>query len=55
MSAACVAPEVAGREGRELDHTYRCTGKFIKNFRALRAQANFESNLEKYVAGPTRG
>ena len=29
------------------------TGKFLGNFCALRAQANFESNFEKYVSGPT--
>ena len=26
-----------------------------QNFRALREQANFESDLKKYVAGPTSG
>ena len=38
----------SGRFVADLDDT----GKFLKNFCALCAQANFESDLEKYVAGP---
>ena len=41
----------SGRFVADLDDT----GKFLKNFCALRAQAYFESDFEKYVAGPTPG
>ena len=33
-------------------HHSHYTGKFLRNFRALRAQANFESDFEKSLAEP---
>ena len=45
----------SGRFVADLDDTGKFlddTGKFLKSFCALCAQANFESDLEKYVAGP---
>ena len=48
MTEVLLAVVQSGRFVADLDDT----GKFLKNFCALCAQANFESDLEKYVAGP---
>ena len=50
MTEVLLAVVQSGRFVADLDDT----GKFLKNFCALRAQANFESDLEKYVPGPMR-
>ena len=49
MTEVLLAVVQSGRFVADLDDR----GKFLKNFCALCAQANFESDLEKYVAGPS--